>query len=55
MSGINEQGFLCARWVKNIWNYNGERGLENRKRATYMFKPFHASIFAKKVFKHHGT
>ena len=53
MSVVNEQGFLCARWAKVIWNYKKERGLENRK--SYMLKPFRASIFAKNVFKHYGT
>ena len=52
MSEVNEQGFLCARWVKDIWNYKKERGLENRK--TYILKPLRAWSFAKKVFKHHG-
>ena len=53
MSGVNDQGFWCTRWVKDIWNYKGDTDLQNRK-SLYMLKPFRASIFAKKVFKHHG-
>ena len=48
ISEDNEQGFLCARWVKDIWNSKEEKGLENCK--SYTLKPFHASIFAKKMF-----
>ena len=54
MSGVNEQGFSCARWEKDIWNYKGERDLENCK-SSCMLKPLRAAIFAKKVFNHHGT
>ena len=53
ISGVNEQGFLCARWVKDIWNSKEKKGLQNCK--SYMLKLFRASIFAKNVFKHHGT
>ena len=53
MSGVNEQGFLCRRWGKDIWNYKKERGLENCK--NYMLMPFCTSIFAKNVVENHGT
>ena len=53
MSGVNEQGFLCTRRGKDIWNYKKNRGLENCK--NYLLMPFRTSIFAKNVVKNHGT
>ena len=48
MSGVNQQGLLWAKWLKDIWNYK-ERDLENRK--SYMLNPFRASNFAKEILK----
>ena len=52
ISGVN-QGFLRSSWVKDTGNSKEEKSLENCK--SYILKPSRASIFAKNVFKHHGT
>ena len=54
MSGVNDQGFLCARWVKDIWDYKGERGLENRKIHIYV-EAFPCINFCQEAFKDLGT
>ena len=46
MNGVNQQGLLRAKWLKDIWNYK-ERDLENCK--SYMLNPFGASNFAKEI------
>ena len=48
MSGVNQQGLLWAKWLKNIWNYK-ERDLENRK--IYLLNPLRASNFTKEMLK----
>ena len=53
ISEVNAQGFLCASWVKDIWNLKEEKGSENCK--SYMLKHFHTSFLLKNVFKRHST
>ena len=53
VTGVNYQDFLCVKWVKDIWNYKEESGLQNRK--SHILNSFRASVFAKKVFTHHGS
>ena len=48
MSGVNQQGLLWAKWLKDIWKYK-ERDLE--KCNIYMLSPFGASNFAKEILK----